>query len=474
MNLIGNLKNITSKVVSLMNYTLLLVVMLSCESFLEVDPPKSKIPGDLVFNNDVTANAAVMGIYVSLVESQSFASGDYASVTMLCGLSADELVNYPRNSVVPVEFDENDLSSQNAYVLNLWTSIYKTIYMANAAIEGLANAKSVTMATRTQLEGEALFVRAFSHFYLVNLFEDIPLITSTDYIINSTASRSSEEEVYGQIIEDLINAKELLNENYIYNERIRPNKAAAEALLARVYLFIKDWEQAEAEATLVIDNVASYKLVSDLDKIFLANSDEAIWQLRPIVSGANGYVNEAYFFTPPVFANFNILNKAIANAFETADSRFTHWIGSYGSGGNTVYFPHKYKQNEGGDLLSEYSMVLRLAEQYLIRAEARAHQNKLTGPNSAESDIDAIRNRAGLTNTSAASQDQLLNAIEQERKVELFTEWGHRWLDLKRTSRADMVLDPIKLKWNANDRLYPIPQSERNKNPNLRPQNLGY
>ena len=119
-------------------------------------------------------------------------------------------------------------------------------------------------------------------------------------------------------------------------------------------------------------------------------------------------------------------------------------------------------------------MVLRLAEQYLIRAEAKAYQDKLTD---AIQDLDIIRNRAGLsligdTNPSISKNDFLL-AIEQERKVEMFSEWGHRWLDLKRTERAGQILGALKPDWQDTDQLYPIPNSERLVNPRLT-QNPGY
>ena len=116
-------------------------------------------------------------------------------------------------------------------------------------------------------------------------------------------------------------------------------------------------------------------------------------------------------------------------------------------------------------------MVLRLAEQYLIRAEARAQQNNISG---SQSDLNLIRNRAGLVNTAANDKTALLTAIEHERQVELFTEWGHRWLDLKRTNRADAVLGPIKApNWQPTDMLYPIPQTQIANDPNVH-QNPGY
>src|SRR5690606_28078371 len=118
-----------------------------------------------------------------------------------------------------------------------------------------------------------------------------------------------------------------------------------------------------------------------------------------------------------------------------------NWIGNVTSQSETYYFPYKYKISSGQDPWNEYPMVLRLAEQYLIRAEARAHQNKLP---EAIADLDAIRERAGLLSIAnikpGIGQAELLDAILQERRVELFAEWGHRWFDLKRTAQADAIL----------------------------------
>ena len=116
-------------------------------------------------------------------------------------------------------------------------------------------------------------------------------------------------------------------------------------------------------------------------------------------------------------------------------------------------------------------MVLRLAEQYLIRAEARAQQNNISG---AQSDVNVIRNRAGLANTTATTQGTLLSAIEHERQIELFAEWGHRWMDLKRTNRADAILGPLKSSnWQSSDVLFPIPLTQIQNDPNFT-QNSGY
>src|SRR5690606_19066848 len=110
------------------------------------------------------------------------------------------------------------------------------------------------------------------------------------------------------------------------------------------------------------------------------------------------------------------------------------------------------------------------AEQYLIRAEARAQLSNIAG---AQADLNKIRIRAGLGETLASSQNELLTAILQERRFELFTEHGHRFFDLKRTGNLDNVLGS-KPGWNTTDRLFPLPEKELLLNPNLLPQNPGY
>jgi hypothetical protein len=150
------------------------------------------------------------------------------------------------------------------------------------------------------------------------------------------------------------------------------------------------------------------------------------------------------------------------------------WVGSYTEDADTWYFPYKYKIRDGSDPLEEYAMVLRLGEQILIRAEARARQDNLAG---AISDINMIRERAQLpliieTDPTMDLANVLL-AIEKERRSELFCEWGDRWFDLKRNDRLSAVLGPIKTGWALTDAFYPIPQTEILVNRNL-DQNPGY
>jgi starch-binding outer membrane protein, SusD/RagB family len=444
--------------------------LFSCKKFVQIEPPRTNLVSTLVFSDDVSANSTALGMYSFMVSSAGFASGSSRSITILTGLSADELKNYSTNAA-QAEFFNNSLTIGNAFNYNnLWVEGYRSIYNSNAILEGLENATNVSNGLKMQLEGEAKFVRAFCHFYLLNLYNEIPLITSTDYRINSVALRESSTKVYQQIISDLKDAQNLLSTTYSYSngERIRPNKWAAIALLSRVYLYSNDWVNAEALSTVVINNSSLFSLLSDINSVFKKNSNEAIWQLMPVLPGINTNEGSNFILTakPTTFS----LNDPLLNSFETGDLRKGSWIKSIVVSNQLYYFPYKY-QVKTGSSISEYSMVLRLAEQYLIRAEARAQQGNFGG---AKNDLNEIRTRAGLPNTTATDKSSLLLALEHERQCELFTEWGHRWLDLKRTNRASAILAPLKgSNWQETDVFFPIPQSERNNDQNLS-QNAGY
>ncbi len=178
--------------------------------------------------------------------------------------------------------------------------------------------------------------------------------------------------------------------------------------------------------------------------------------------------------TPPSYSNPVALSNQLVNAFEPNDQRFTNWIGSFTDPSGTYYYPYKYKisiPDGSNPPPSEYQMMLRLGEQYLIRAEAEANGagNGLPG---AVTDLNTIRTRAGLPAYSGtADQPSLMTAIMHERRVELFTELGQRWLDLKRTGTIDAVMSVVApLKggtWSSYKALYPIPQSDIQEDHNL-------
>lgn len=449
------------------------VTLTSCKKFLDIDPPKTGLISETVFSSDATSTAAISSVYSKM--TGSFLGGGSASLIVLNGLASDELLPVGSSTAAVRDFYNNNLTSVNTYIAAIWSTGYNIIYQCNAILEGLANSTNVTVALKKHIEGEALFIRAYTHLHLSNLFGNIPYIIGTDYRQNSSVSRLPRvPQVLDNITQDLSQAKEKLANDYSFsrNERVRVNKWVASALLARVYLYKGDWVNAEAQATEVLNNTGLYGLISNLNDIFLKNSREAIWQWMPGSTGQNSA--EGAYFILTGSPNIASLSSHLVNQFESGDNRRIQWVGSYTSGANTWYFPYKYKLKNPTASSLEYSMIIRLAELYLIRSEARANQNKFS---EAIADLDMIRGRAGLplvavTNPSI-SKSALLLIIEKERLSELFTE-NQRWYDLNRTGRADNVIGSIKSTWQPTDKLFPLPESELLINPMLLPQNPGY
>ncbi len=438
----------------------------SCKKFVTVEPPIDKITSTTVFSNNQTATSAVLGVYSNMMMTDAnFFNG---AITINTGLSGDELVY---NSTVDEvkSFYTNSLSASNSMIGDLmWSRAYSILYQTNACIEGLEQSAGVTDSVRKQLTGEMKLVRGFIHFYLANVFGDVPLVLTTNYAENSVMPRTAKQAVLQQVVKDAEAAKVLLSDKYPSAGRVRPVKAAASALLARVYLYMQEWSKAEAAATAVINN-SMYGLVANTDNVFVADNGEAIWQLMPVVAGFNTIEGNRFVPGTATARPQYSLSTALLNAFEAGDKRKTSWTKVNVSAGIPYTFPNKYKVRSSTTVTEHYTL-LRLAEQYLIRAEARVEQNDIAG---AKTDIDVIRMRAGLAATTAITKAAVLTAIEKERRIELFAEWGHRWFDLKRWNSADAVLGVAKPGWKSYMQLYPIPHSQLLTNPFLT-QNPGY
>lgn len=454
--------------------------IVKCKFSLEVPAPTTSTNSENVYKDDLTASSVLTGIYAQL--SNTFTSGSVASITLYGGLSADELTLYDLTNTNYIDYYKNSLNPTTASNTVHWNQIYTLLYRCNAAIEGLTTSSNVSELVRNQLLGEAKFMRSFLNFYLINLYGDAPLVTSTDYKKNSGLQRTPTSEIYMQIKKDLMEAKSLLSENFMSSnltttttERIRPNKGAAQALLARVYLYTKDYVNAEIESTGVIQNKSMYDTAT-IGNVFLKNSKETIWAIQPVITGRN--TDDAFLFilpstgpnsTKPVY-----LSDSVVNAFENSDKRKSIWTGKASTSLQTFYYPAKYKVGNANQPVTEYTIALRIAEQYLIRAEAKAYQNKIT---ESLADLNLIRSRAGLGSINITNQTELINSIYHERQVEFFAEWAHRWLDLKRTNRADKIMPIITQKkggqWKSEWQFYPISTTELLQNPNLT-QTPGY
>lgn len=457
-----------------------LIMFTSCKKLLEISPPRNSITTNEMFTTNKQAEWAINGIYSKMINGVNYNRLNTAGLenfaaglsTLMGGLSSDEMSIIAGNGGAVIS--ENKLTKLNSSQVDMiWETAYRIIYDATAAIEGLEASTSPSLAdsVKTQLLGEALVLRAFSYFYLVNFYGDLPLVLTTDFKKTIGISRSPVTKVYDQIKIDLAKALPFLSSDFSVgkNERIRVNRWVAEALMARVYLYTGEYQLAINHATAVIDQPGLFSIEQNLETVFQATSKEAIFQLKPAME-------EPVFFgtTPEALMFYQIpgptdtwepiyrVSSLLFNAFEPNDKRKINWITSIPG----AILPSKYKPNAQ---ISSYT-VIRLAEMFLIRAEATVLLTPSAKDNAID-DLNVLRRRAGVDELDKQlTAAQVKDAVAHERRLELFCEWGHRWFDLKRTGAAATVLPAISWKqpwWGNYQLLYPIPGKETSRNNNL-------
>ena len=448
--------------------------LFSCKKLIEIPPnPATLINRPQQYADSVSTLSAVAGVY-TYARGGGLPYSD-GNLTISTALSAQEIA-FTGGYGDLGQFSNYTLTSMNTEVAALWSLPYQSIYQVNDVLAGITNNSNLSTSFVNQITGEMEVTRGFYYFNLVNLFGGVPLVTATDYSQNAQLPRSSISAVYAQIITDLNDAAKKLPAAYPSAGHVRPNLYTALALMAKVNLYQNNWQAAYNEADSVI-RLGSFNLEPNLNNVFLDGSQEAIWQL-PNASQYNGTAEANYFLpyssdqTPSY-----IITDSLLNQFETGDLRKTSWLGVNIVNGQNLYFPAKYLDRQPTSPATDY-MLLRFAEMYLIRAEAAAQLGHNLSV--AVSDINTIRQRAGLTAVNLTTQTAILAAVRKERRTELFTEWGSRWFDLNRTvndpkypanGQAPAVLKGYSVTSGSN--LYPIPQIQIQLNSHLI-QNSGY
>jgi hypothetical protein len=246
----------------------------SCKKLIEIDLPKTSVVTGKVFNSNADVEAALAGVYSSMGSSTGVMNGTNGGITLYAGQSADELGFSLVTSAPSIySYESNKLFADSANTVLFWSPAYKTIFSINAILEGVSSNTStgLTDSLRRQTTAECKFLRAFNYFYLVNLFGDVPLVLSTDFNKTGKLPRTAKNEVYEQIVQDLLDAKESLPKDYAFvpsSERVRVNRPAATAMLARVYLYLERWQDAADAATELIGD-SQFELLTDLRQVFL-------------------------------------------------------------------------------------------------------------------------------------------------------------------------------------------------------------
>ncbi len=438
---------------------ILVLTLSSCKKFLDVQPVDA-VSDDVTIVDKASAETAVRGIYRGLA-ADNYYGVNFQSIGYLSG----DNVQWTGSQSIVQQFITHNVRSDNATVEGVWTAIYTVINRANNVIAKVPTVTdpSLTDAEKNQLTGEAYFIRALAYFDLARTWGGVQLVLTptTSATDKNGIKRSSLAETYAQVLSDLNTAENLLPLPATQNP-YRANKETVWALRARYHLYQKEWAQAEADASQVISDNTNYTLLKPYSAFFANNvvgTKESVFELSYSANYTNGHRGQ---WQPPV--NGGTRQWAPNDAFVALVNDTT-------IGGNRkalvaktsqgLWYGNLYYRNPATDP----AYVIRIAELYLIRAEARAEQNNLDG---ALSDLNAIRDRAGLAPSTAVTQDEILLAIENERRIEFAFE-AHRWFDLVRTGRAAAVLGVT----DPNKYVLPIPIAELNVDPALDP-NPGY
>ena len=451
-------------------YTLSVLAVLSfssCEKYLDVEPRASVLDEKTIFDN-ASAQTALTGAYAAV------ASGGYYGTTFqsIGYLNGDNIVWTGSQSQVQ-EFINHNVSADNSTVSGAWSAIYIAINRTNHVIEKvpLVTDPLLTQANKDKIVGQAYFIRALAYFDLARTWGSVPLITepteaSTD---NSGIAKSTQQQVYAQALSDLEKAEPLLTET---TDRYRATKKTVWALKARYYLYRGDWANAELYATKLIADNANYKLLKPFGTFFqgdVRGTAESVFEIFYSAAEQNSHRGQ---WQPQT--NGGTRQWAPNDAFVAL-------VNNPLVGGNRSVLVAKDNQNRWyGNLYyrspaTDPTYVIRIAELYLIRAEARANQapDGATVANdkllAATVDLNAVRDRAGLLATTAATKADVLVAIENERRIEFAFE-PHRWFDLVRTGRAAAVLNIT----DTRRYLMPLPNDQLLIDPALRPNNPGY
>jgi hypothetical protein len=464
------MKNIKYSIIALS--TIVMLYNSGCQKQLDIKPHDT-VESDQALKTSKDVQGVLIGAYTA-AGLRNLYGGRLQSTTDF--LADDGDFSYQGTFSDYTELDNKRITINNAFVQGVWDDGYNTIGVCNTV---LANLNLVDAANKTKVEGEAKFLRGMTYFDLARAFGKawndgspttnlaVPLVLTPTTSIPGIqkVKRNTVAEIYAQAIADLTTAET----NLEAGKSVYASSSSASAVLARIYLTQEKFEQAEAEATKIID-AGDFALVKNFTEEFqkpaqathVFNSTEDIFAIQ--ISSQSGFnaLNEVYASSDFAGRGETFIYPQHFDRYEAGDDRANEFTEDP--------FTTKFNNNFGNVI------TIRLAEIYLIRAEARVRK---TTPNlvGAAADINVVRNRAKLANTTAKTATALFDAVKKERRVELPFE-GFRLGDLKRYKESTHSIDgdgnPVEtFLWNSAKLIFPIPKRERDANPNLT-QNEGY
>lgn len=453
-------------------YSLLFVLLgvSSCQEVLHPQPVDLLVDA-LVLNEPNDVQPVRIGMYSALRAASSpiIIAGDFTA----------DYIQFNGTFNDYRELGTKQITAANGAVDALWGGLYRTIYVANFMLENLPKVAGVPEATRKQVTAEARFLRGFANFIGAYTYGDIPQVTTTAQSANRTISRTSRATILASVLADYQAALTDLPDVSSGSTNITTNatflnKVSCQAAMARFYLYQKNWAKAEELATSVI-NSGVYKLETNyVDIVTRDFTGESILEVGYNLSD------------DPGTSTFGLNNILVGRREVIPSNQLVLLLTSAEAGTRqqTITFDSKnLRGSDNGWTVRKYGtasednnniVLIRLAEMYLIRAEARAQLGRQTGATGAVADLNVLRTRAKAPAITTTVQADVLLAVERERVYELAFE-GHRWYDLVRTGRVQAVMSAFSSNWNSRYELWPIPQREIQQNPALSgQQNPGY
>lgn len=445
------------------------VTLSSCREILE-PPPVDLLVDDLVLNEAADVDAVRLGLYNAF--------RGMGSLIIVAGDFTPDYIQHNGTFTVYNELGNKQITSTNAAAEGLWGAVYNTVYIANFIEERINDVPGVTEATRTRVLAEARFLRGYANFVGAYSFGGIPKVTTTNIATNRVIPKTPQSEILQSVLADYSAALPDLpatNANRITAKSFATQNAAR-AALARYFLYAGDWVQAEKYATDIINTRLQTLPESYADVAFQEFDDESILEVAYANNSSDdpgtstfGLNNILVGRREVIPANTYILTMLETNAGERRQT--ISFNSQLQRGRDNGWSVAKYGSP---DQANNNITLFRLGEQYLIRAEARARQGRIVGATGAQADLNVLRTRAKAPALSITTQENALQAVERERIYELSFE-GHRWYDLRRTGRIQAVMSAFSTNWDQKFELWPIPQSEIQRNSALSgAQNPGY
>lgn len=462
-----------------------------CEDDLDVAPRDAQTEEDILADPN-NAIQLVNGVYNKQLDYNMY-SFSWIGVTSITSDNADKGssagdTGSDKHKMDNLTFGANDISFQD-----IWQGRYQGINRANNAIFYLERF-NIDATLKARLIAESRFLRASFYFDLVRCFGGVPLVTQmidindTEAIQQTVFIRKTKEETYAQIEADLIAAAEILPVQYPSAEVGRATKGAANAMLAKVYLYQQKWQQAYDAAGEVIFS-GQYALLDDYAQVWREageNGSESVYEVQATVgNGLVDYTNvQGPRGTPDLGWGFNIPSQSLVNAYEAGDERrdatimFVPGVLWDGFIAPTTWSNPRYNYKAYQSSIAESwdgnkgntaknFRLLKYSDVLLIRAEAAFH----IGNNSEATDrVNEIRDRANLGLLSSVTLEQIL----KERRLEMAMEHD-RWFDLVRTgtAQAAMAADGKTFVPGVHE-VFPIPANEITRSGGLLTPNPGY